>query len=93
MRLKKVEILATYGSASQIIWEYLKKDIQGTHYTSKDDLLSFVKKTIRIGDVVLFKASGIIHLERVVKRAFPIAFFISRLPYEWKALKWLLKTI
>lgn len=89
-----VELLITYGTDSRQICDSLdeaKPDRR--HFSEQDALLSYMKKSFRGGDVILFKASGSMHMDQIVNRAYPVTFFLAKLPYRRKTLRWSLQTI
>lgn len=89
-----IDLLVTYGNDSRRIWNsFAGKQPDGLHISERAELLNYIKKRFHSGDVVLFKASGSMHMDHIVRDAFPITYYISRIPYERKTCKWLLKTI
>ncbi len=86
--------LFTYGETSREIWRWLgDTKPEGRHFEKQQELLSHIKASLRRGDAVLFKASGSMHMEQVVIKAFPTAFYLAKLPYERKVLRWMIQTI
>lgn len=89
-----IDLLVTYGNDSRRIWNNLSGSQQdGLHISERAELLNYIKKRFHSGDVILFKASGSMHMDQIVRSAFPISFLINRITYERKTLRWLVKTI
>ena len=86
--------LFTYGETSREIWRWLgDTKPEGRHFEKQQELLSHIKASLRRGDAVLFKASGSMHMEQIVSRAFPLTFFLAKLPYIKKVLHWSAQTL
>lgn len=88
-----LDILITYGSSSKQIWDYLYVVKSGIHIADESSLIMHLKKTIHRGDIVLFKASGFMKLDHVVKNLYPITFYRNKLPYYKKYASFIIKTL
>ena len=89
-----IDLLVTYGNDSIRIWKNFTEEQQdGLHISEKAELLDYIKNHFHRGDVILFKASGNMHMDQIVRSAFPISYLITRVPYEIKTSLWLLKTV
>ena len=89
----EIDYLITYGKDSQSIQGFMSNPIEGKHFTEEKDLIMFLKKKLRFGDVVLFKASHSANLEHVVKKVFPLPYYWGKIPYWAKLGKWFFITI
>ena len=85
------DILITYGEDSGCLQDYF--DGEGHHFNDREKLIEYLRHSLRFGDAVLFKASGSVKLDSVIKKAFPVAYRLLLLPHRIKSLKWLLKTV
>ena len=85
------DMLITYGEDSRCLQDSF--DGEGHHFSDKERLIEFLRHSLRYGDAVLFKASGSMKMEKVVKKVFPVAYSLALLPHNVKSLKWLLKTV
>lgn len=89
-----VDCLITYGERSKQIWDsFSMKQPDGVHIVEESKLLDYIRKSVRAGDVILFKASGSMHMDQIVSKAFPFAFFFAKLPYRIKSYRWLIQTV
>jgi len=56
------DLLLTFGENSR----YIAEEGQGRHFETKKDLIDFLKKEIKNGDIILIKASRGMHFEEIV---------------------------
>lgn len=89
------DTLITYG-------EKLSKALSATESSrnfeivigkDKKEIAEFLKKELRKGDLVLFKASRKSALEHVIKRVWPLTFTLKMFSYYWSIIKWRLTVI
>lgn len=89
-----IDLLVTYGTDSLQIWDnFGSVRPNGIHISDRSALLEYIKKSFCTGDVILFKASGSMHMDQIVRNAFPFAFFLAKLPYRIKSYLWLIQTL
>ncbi len=88
-----LDVLITYGCTSEQIWSGVKSGLAGQHISAEDKVVAFLKKELHRGDVIMFKGSHSVHLENVVKKAFPIPYYWGKIPYWIKHGKWIAATI
>lgn len=94
VRDASVDLLLTYGTGSASIRDLLGAQCPaGQHFSSEQALVSYLKQNRRRGDILLFKASGIMHLDSVVKSLIPISYYVRNLGYYCKHLHWILQTL
>lgn len=92
----ELDLLITYGQKSKLIWDNLRNahySQAGCHICERQKVENYIKKSLRFGDAVLFKASSFMGLDKIVKKAFPLTFAFATLPYRIKSFLWLMKTI
>jgi UDP-N-acetylmuramoyl-tripeptide--D-alanyl-D-alanine ligase len=67
---KSVNLLFTYGSRSKIILKQAQDDglaeNSSSHFEDSNELVKFLRKTIKSGDIVLVKGSRAMHMEKIV---------------------------
>lgn len=89
-----IDVLISYGTASELIHEYLTKPgLTAYHAKNKKELDALVSQNKGTRDVWLFKASRMMNLEQTIKKHFPRAYIKGMLPV-WKTyVEWTLKTL
>ena len=91
-----IGLLVTYGKDTGRIWDSLDGTTHipaGCHIEERDTLEDYIRKNFRTGDVILFKASGKVKLDIIVKKVFPVSSFLAMLPHRAKTLRWIIKTV
>ena len=66
---KQIDSLYVFGSMSKYLLEGAKKvneHLDGKHFTSREELLTFLKDNIKTGDCILFKGSNGMKLSEIV---------------------------
>lgn len=88
-----VDVLITYGTDTQMIHRYLTRKIEAKHASSLDELCAEIAAIKGKNDVLLFKASRSMHLEKAIKKTFPSAYVKGMMPVYLAYGKWTLKTL
>jgi UDP-N-acetylmuramoyl-tripeptide--D-alanyl-D-alanine ligase len=72
------DVIIAFGTASKFIYEEakLKKELV-FHANTHSELDAYIKKFVKPGDAVLFKASRGMHLEKSIFKKFPIDCFFK----------------
>lgn len=86
-----IDILVTYGRYSKCLQESFAGE--GAHFNEKEPIARYLKHLLRFGDVVLFKASGNMKMERIVGKTFPVSYQLALLRRRVKTIRWTIKTI
>ncbi len=89
-----IDMLITYGPESEQIRRFLGDAVpSGCNILEESELVSFIRRSFRRGDVILFKASHSMRMEYVIEKAFPLTYNLAVAPFRMKTFRWLLKTI
>lgn len=88
-----VDILITYGTDTKMIHERLSRNLEAYHEDTMDGLCNRIAEVHGNHDVILFKASRSMHLDRAIKRTFPSAYRKGMTPVYLAYGRWTLKTI
>ena len=67
-----LDLVYTLGIHSKITSKAIKNNIPKKHFSSKEELIISLKKTIKAGDKILFKGSRGMAMEKVIKGTFQI---------------------
>ena len=96
LRSSDVDVLFAYGKDSVMILDYLTDStINCYHTANKQELEQMIRTEVDKHDAVtvLFKGSRTMHLEKVIKDVFPMAYYKGMLPV-WVAYSiWTIKTL
>ena len=87
------DILITYGIDMAMVHEHLSRTLESYHETSMEALCGRIESVRNKGDIFLFKASRSMHLEKAIKRSFPLAYAKGMTPVYYAYGKWTLKTL
>ncbi len=81
----QLDVLITFGKDSKRIHDYVKKtSIQLYHASNRNELHSLIQKNLASNNnLLLFKGSNAMHLEKTIGAMFPLAFFKGMLPF-WR---------
>lgn len=88
-----VDILITYGTDTKMIHSCLTRKLPAYHENTMEDLCSRINSVRGKKDMLLFKASRSMHLEKAIKKTFPSAYLRGMLPVYWAYGKWTMKTL
>ena len=67
-----LDLVYTLGIHSKITSKAIRNNIPKKHFSSKEELIISLKKTIKAGDKILFKGSRGMAMEKVIKGTFQI---------------------
>lgn len=83
-----LDVLLTCGKQSEMIPQFMTKDILKKHFDSKNGLNNYLKTLKKSGkNAYLFKASRIMALETCIKEVFPMHYLKLMLPNYYHLLK------
>lgn len=91
-----IDVLFAYGPDSRMILEHLKDSpIICHHSTDKNEMEQMISSEVDKHDAVtiLFKGSRTMHLEKMIKDVFPLAYYKGMTPVWMAYLFWLIKTL
>jgi len=88
-----VDILITCGTDTELIHGYLTRELPAFHTRTLADLCDRIVSVRQKNDILLFKASRSMHLEKAIQRTFPSAYVKGMVPVYLAYGKWTLKTL
>lgn len=89
-----VDLLITYGKDSRMIHDSVQlSTVEKKHFENRSELVVYLKKQMRRGDVVLIKGSGSMKMEKIFADLYPVRYFFNQLPTKVKHGIWRLRTL
>lgn len=88
-----VDILITFGADTKMIHDRLSRKLEAYHEETMESLCKRISDVHGNHDILLFKASRSMHLDRAIKRTFPSAYRKGMTPVYLAYGRWTLKTL
>ena len=88
-----VDILITFGTDARMIHDRLSRKLEAYHEDTMDGLCKRIVEVRGNHDIILFKASRSMHLDRAIKKTFPSAYRKGMTPVYLAYGRWTLKTL
>lgn len=91
----KFDVLLAYGKNTCKATKKVKcrDSLEIICCTDMNYLNNEVKKIVKKGDLILYKASHSTGLEKSLKKCFPVSYWIKTIGYNWPKLIWRIKVI
>ena len=71
----------------------IREDIDVVRCSNRSELNKKLKKCLKKGDLVLFKASHSMMLEKTIKKLFPMKYALKKIEYYWPQIIWRMKVL
>ena len=90
----KINVLITFGRDSQMIHDSVSREnIMLLHASEREELNRLIKTHTGKNDMLLFKASRSMNLERSIRDVFPLVYVKGMMTFWIKYLHWTIRTL